>query len=95
MRVTCADVKRTFFDLVGEEHLLPETLEHMRELKMAVTLFCVYLGLDIDLAAEGMPNSNHFIWGDYDLESVYDELDAGRLSSKAMAYITAASLKLA
>jgi phytoene dehydrogenase-like protein len=91
--VSNADVKRTFFDLVGEEHLLPETLEHMRDLKMAVPLFCVYLGLDIDLAAEGMPNSNHFIWGDYDLESVYDELDAGRFSSKAMAYITVASLK--
>jgi phytoene dehydrogenase-like protein len=40
-----------------------------------------------------MPNSNHFIWGDYDIEAVYDELDAGRLSSNAMAYITIASLK--
>jgi phytoene dehydrogenase-like protein len=91
--VSNADVKRTFFELVGEEHLKPETLEHMRDLKMAVPLFCVYLGLDIDLAARGMPNSNHFIWGTYDIEAVYDELDAGRTSSDAMAYITAASLK--
>ncbi len=91
--ISNADVKRTFSDLVGAEHLKPETVEHMRDLKMAVPLFCVYLGLDIDLAAQGMPNSNHFIWGHTDIESVYDELDAGQLSTGAMAYITAASLK--
>ncbi|MAE94250.1 MAG: phytoene dehydrogenase [Deltaproteobacteria bacterium] len=91
--VSNADLKRTFFELVGEEHLAEATAEHIRSLKMAVPLFCVYLGLDVDLAARGMPNSNHFIWGDYDIEGVYDELDAGKLSSKAMCYLTAASLK--
>jgi len=91
--ISNADLKRTFSELVGKEHWAPETIERVRSLKMAVPLFCVYLGLDVDLAARGMPNSNHFIWGDYDIESVYDELDAGRLSSKAMCYITAASFK--
>ncbi len=91
--VSNADVKRTFAELVGQEHWAPETIERVRSLKMSIPLFCVYLGLDVDLAARGMPNSNHFIWGDYDIEGVYDELDAGRLSSKAMCYITAASLK--
>ncbi len=91
--ISNADLKRTFCDMIGEEHLKPETLDHIRSLKMAVPLFCVYLGLDVDLAAEGMPNSNHFIWGGHDIESVYDELDAGKISSNAMAYITAASLK--
>jgi phytoene dehydrogenase-like protein len=91
--ISNADLKRTFFELVGKQHLAPETLERIRELEMAVPLFCVYLGLDIDLAARGMPNSNHFIWGNYDIERVYDELDAGQFSSEAMAYITTASLK--
>jgi len=91
--VSNADVKRTFAELVGQEHWSPETVERVRSLKMSIPLFCVYLGLDVDLAARGMPNSNHFIWGDYDLEGVYDELDAGRLTSKAMCYLTAASLK--
>jgi len=91
--VSNADLKRTFFELVGEEHWTRETRERIRSLRMAVPLFCVYLGLDIDLAVRGMPNSNHFIWGDYDIESVYDELDAGKLTSKAMCYLTAASLK--
>ncbi len=91
--VSNADLKRTFFELVGEEHCAPETVERIRGLKMAVPLFCIYLGLDVDLGARGMPNSNHFIWGDYDIEGVYDELDAGQLTSKAMCYVTAASLK--
>lgn len=91
--VSNADVKRTFAELVGQEYWSPETVERVRSLKMSIPLFCVYLGLDVDLAARGMPNSNHFIWGDYDIEGVYDELDAGRLTSKAMCYLTAASLK--
>lgn len=91
--VSNADLKRTFFELVGSEHLKRETLDHIGELKMAVPLFCVYVGLDVDLAAQGFPNSNHFIWGDYDIEGVYDELDAGKFSEKAMCYITAATLK--
>jgi phytoene dehydrogenase-like protein len=91
--VSNADLKRTFAELVGQEFWAPETIERVRSLKMSIPLFCVYLGLDIDLAARGMPNSNHFIWGDYDIEGVYDELEAGRLTSKAMCYLTAASLK--
>ncbi len=91
--VSNADLKRTFFGLVGEDHLESATVERIRDLEMAVPLFCVYLGLDIDLAAQGMPNSNHFIWGHYDIEAVYDQLDAGQISKEAMAYITTASLK--
>ena len=37
--------------------------------------------------------SSSSFWGDYDIEGVYDELDAGQLASKAMCYVTAASLK--
>jgi all-trans-retinol 13,14-reductase len=91
--VSNADLKRTFGELVGEEHWAPETIERVRSLEMAVPLFCVYLGLDVSLAERGMPNSNHFIWGDYDIEGVYDDLDAGKMASKAMCYLTAASLK--
>jgi len=91
--VSNADLKRTFAELVGRGHWAPETVERVGSLRMAVPLFCVYVGLDVDLAERGMPNSNHFIWGDYDIEGVYDELDAGRFSSKAMCYVTAASLK--
>jgi phytoene dehydrogenase-like protein len=91
--VSNADVKRTFAELVGREHLCPETAERIESLRMAMPLFCVYVGLDVDLRARGMPNSNHFIWGNYDIEAVYDDLDADKISEDAMAYVTAASLK--
>jgi all-trans-retinol 13,14-reductase len=91
--ISGADLKRTYFELVGEEHWAPESLERVRSLEMSVPLFCTYLMLDTDLAELGMTNSNHFILGDYDLEGVYDELDRGEISSKAMCYLTAASLK--
>ena len=91
--VSNADLKRTFFELVGEEHLSRATRERIRSLRMAVPLFCTYVGLDVDLVAQGAPNSNHYIWGTYDIESVYDELDDGKLCSEAMAYVTMASTK--
>ena len=91
--VSNADLKRTFFELVGAEHFGPQTVERIRSLRMALPLFCVYAGLDIDLAAMGFSNSNHYVFGGYDFEAVYDELESGKLSSKAMTYITTASLK--
>jgi len=91
--VSNADIKRTFSELIDDEHVSPEMRERIHSLTMSIPLFCTYLGLDIDLAERGMPNSNHFIWGSYDIEKIYDELEGGRLSSDAMAYITLASIK--
>jgi len=91
--VSNADLKRTFLELVGESHLAPETLERVRSFQMTAALFCVYLGLDVDLAAKGVPNSNHFILGTYDIEGLYDRLDGGEIPSDTVAYVTVASLK--
>ncbi len=91
--VSNADLKRTVFELVGEAHFSPQTRERIRSLRMAIPLFGVYLGVDVDMAALGHRNSNYFLWGTYDFEGIYDELEGGRLSSDAMAYITMASLK--
>ncbi len=91
--VSNADLKRTFLELVGAEHFSPQTVERIRSLRMALPLFCVYAGLDIDLAAKGFPNANHYVFSGYDFEAAYDELEAGKLSSKTMTYITTASLK--
>lgn len=91
--ISNADVKRTFLELVGAEHFSTQTVDRIRSLRMSLPLFCVYAGIDIDLAALGFTNSNHFVFEGYDLEAAYDELEAGQLSSKAMTYITTASLK--
>lgn len=91
--VSNADLKRTVQKLVGEEHFSPELAERVREFRMAIPLFIVYLGLDIDLAELGWKNSNHFIWGSYDIEEIYARLERGEFADEAMAYITVASLK--
>jgi phytoene dehydrogenase-like protein len=53
----------------------------------------VYLGLDVDLAALGIPNTNHFFLGTYDIEGLYDRIDAGEIPADTVAYVTAATLK--
>ena len=91
--VSNADLKRTILDLVGASHFAPATVERVRSFRMATPLFCVYLGLDVDLAALGIPNSNHFFLGTYDIEGLYDRIDAGEIPADTVAYVTAATLK--
>jgi phytoene dehydrogenase-like protein len=91
--VSNADLKRTLFELVGEANLSPQTVERVQAYRMALPLFAVYLGLDIDLRAQGVPNTNYWIWGSYDIEGIYAQLEAGRLPDEALAYVTTATLK--
>ncbi|MFQ5458214.1 MAG: phytoene desaturase family protein, partial [Myxococcota bacterium] len=90
--VSNADLKRTVHDLVGEKHFSPDTVRKIRAYRMAFPLFGVYLGLDMNLAEMGHPNTNYFMWGTYDIEGVYEKLEAGEMSEN-MAYITTATLK--
>jgi len=91
--VSNADLKRTVLELVGAEHFKPASVERVRSFRMSLPLFASYLDLDVDLAALGVPNTNYWIWGSYDLEAVYAELESGKMSSTPLAYVTAASLK--
>jgi phytoene dehydrogenase-like protein len=91
--VSNADLKRTILGLVGESHFAPETVKRVRSFQMATPLFCVYLGLDVDLAAQGIPNTNHFFVGTYDIEGLYDRIDSGEIPADTVAYITAATVK--
>jgi phytoene dehydrogenase-like protein len=91
--VSNADLKRTVMELVGAEHFGTATVERVRSFRMTLPLFTTYVGLDIDLHALGHPNTNWWIWGSYDIEGIYEELEGGTLSSTPLAYMTAASLK--
>jgi phytoene dehydrogenase-like protein len=91
--VSNADLKRTLLGLVGPEHLAPETVERIQAYRMALPLFAVYLGLDVDLASLGVPNTNYWIWGSFDIEGVYEQLEGGKLPDEALAYVTTATLK--
>ncbi len=60
---------------------------------MAQPLFIVYLVLDRDLRAEGMPNRNWSVIDCDDLDSMAASFDRGQLPSQRWAWVTSASLK--
>jgi phytoene dehydrogenase-like protein len=90
--VSNADLKRTFLEMVGEEHLSPQTVARVRKFRMALPLFCVYLGLDIDLC-ERMPNTNYLYSTSFDTEGLYQDCYEGRVPSDLALFITVASVK--
>jgi phytoene dehydrogenase-like protein len=91
--VSNADLKRTVLELVGEEHFSAETVKRVRAFRMSLPLFAVYAGLDVDLVAEGLPNTNHWLWGTTDIEGIYDRVESGELPNENLAYLTITSLR--
>jgi len=90
--VSNADLKRTFLEMVGEEHLSPQTVARVRQYRMALPLFCVYLGLDIDLRGR-IPNTNYLYYTSFDIEGPYQDCLDGRVPSDLGFFITVASVK--
>ncbi len=90
--VSNADLKRTFLEMVGEEHLSPQTVARVKQYRMALPLFCVYLGLDMDLR-ERMPNTNYFYYTSFDAEGPYQDCYQGKVPSELGLFITVASVK--
>jgi all-trans-retinol 13,14-reductase len=90
--VSNADLKRTYLDLVGSEHLRARTIERLSRMRMALPLFCVYLGLDIDLSGR-MPNTNYYLFPSWDSEASYEDCYQGRFPEEPPVYLTAASVK--
>ncbi|MBI4515066.1 MAG: NAD(P)/FAD-dependent oxidoreductase [Deltaproteobacteria bacterium] len=91
--VSNADLKRTVLQLVGAQHFSPEIVERVNAFRMSLPLFVVYLGLNTDLAAQGLRNTNYLLWGSYDIEHIYEVLESGRMPDEDFAYVTVASLK--
>lgn len=91
--ISNADLKRTYGELLPEGAVPAKVRDRMRAATMAVPLHVEYLILDRDLAAEGAPNTNWWVYPDDDLDRAYAEVAAGRLPSRPFAYLTSASLK--
>jgi phytoene dehydrogenase-like protein len=91
--VSNADLKRTVLELVGEEHFSAATVERVRSFRMSLPLFAVYVGLDVDLAAREQRNTNHWIWGTYDIEGIYEQVENGQMPDQNLAYVTVTSLR--
>jgi all-trans-retinol 13,14-reductase len=90
--ISNADLKRTHLELVGPEHLRRKTVRRVSRMRMALPLFCVYLGLDIDLR-ERLANTNHLLFPSFDVEAAYRDCYEGRFPQRLPLYLTAASVK--
>lgn len=72
--VSNADIKRTYLEMVGPEHLSRRAVRRVDGYRMSAPFVNVYLGLDVDLR-EHMPNTNYFAFGSWDNgEAPYREL---------------------
>jgi phytoene dehydrogenase-like protein len=90
--ISNADLKRTMLDMVGEEHISPATSARIRDYRMALPLFVVYLGLDIDLR-ETMPRTNYWYYDSFDLEGMYADATEGRMPQDFFCFISVGSVK--
>jgi phytoene dehydrogenase-like protein len=90
--ISNADLKRTLLQMVGAEHLSPATVARTEAYRMSLPIFCVYLGLDIDLR-ERMPNTNYWYCASYDIEGIYQACYEGRLPEAFPLLITTATVK--
>jgi all-trans-retinol 13,14-reductase len=90
--VSNADIKRTYLELVGREHLTAGTVGRIERYRMALPLFSLYLGLDIDVS-DRMPNTNYWVYPHADVEALYQACHAGQLPAELPFFLSSASVK--
>lgn len=90
--ISNADLKRTICELAGEEHFAPATVQRVRQYRMALPFFVVYLGLDIDLR-DRLPKTNFWGSDSLDLEATYTQAFAGELPEHPLVFISIGSVK--
>ncbi|MGH8432147.1 MAG: phytoene desaturase family protein, partial [Solimonas sp.] len=76
--VSNADIKKTYLEMVGREHLRPTTVMRVKRFRMSQAFFNCYLGVDLDLSKQ-MPNTNFYsVPTSEDVTSLYKDLVEGR-----------------
>jgi phytoene dehydrogenase-like protein len=90
--VSNADIKRTYLELVGREHLPRRVLRKVEGFRMALPLFSLYLAVDFDVR-DRLPNSTCWIYPHADLESFYADAYAGRIPAQVPVFMTSGTLK--
>jgi all-trans-retinol 13,14-reductase len=91
--ISNADAKRTFLEMVGEEHLSPQLRDQVKEYRMALPLFIVYMAMEVDPSELGIPITNFFLMPSDDIEEGYAACYDGKVPEKPWVYISTASVK--
>lgn len=91
--ISNADIKRTFLSLVKVRHWSGRALKRAKSWEMAPALGVAYLGVKREVFAKLARNTNYWVYPHTDLDALYDDARAGRMTSDPMVYATIASLK--
>ncbi|WP_185995781.1 phytoene desaturase family protein [Nocardioides campestrisoli] len=75
--VSAADFKKTWAELVGDEHLTRRLRRRVKNLEMTLPMFAVYVALDVDLRERDTPPLA-WVWPTNDIDGYYREVAAGR-----------------
>jgi all-trans-retinol 13,14-reductase len=91
--VAAGDIKHTILDLL-DPAVVPRKLQHIvRGYEMALPLAVLYLVIDRDLGAEGLPSTNYCVYPHDDLQGEYARARRGEFSAQPAVFISSASLK--
>lgn len=90
--VSNADLRRTYLELVGPEHLPARLRRRVERMRMALPLFTVYLAVDFDVR-ERFTNSTQWIYPNPDIEQMYADAYAGRIGGPVPVFMTSGTLK--
>jgi len=88
-----ADPQRTLLELVGPDHLSARTIRRARDWTLSEGIFMTCLGIEGDVADDGIENCNYWVFDHYDTEKLYSSVRADRNTLPQAAYITSASMK--
>jgi phytoene dehydrogenase-like protein len=88
-----ADPQRTLLELVGPAHLSGRVTRRASAWKLSEGIFMTCLGIDGDVAEDGLENCNYWVFDHYDTEKLYNSVRADRDRLPQAAYITSASRK--
>jgi phytoene dehydrogenase-like protein len=91
--LAAGDIKHTILELL-DPAVVPRKLQHkVRGYEMALPLAVLYLVIDRDLAADGLPPTNYFVYPHDDLQGEYARARRGEFSDDPAVFISSASLK--
>jgi all-trans-retinol 13,14-reductase len=88
-----ADAKRTFLKMVGEEHLSPDFAQRVKDYRMALPLFIIYMAMEVDPSELGLPKTNVGLMPAYDIEEQFAACYEGRFPDRPSVFMLIASLK--
>ncbi len=91
--VSNADAKRTFLEMAGEQYFSPGLVQRVKDYRMALPLFVIYLAMEVDPSELGFTATNLGLVPAYDAEEQYAACYEGHLPDKPATYVSIASLK--